>query len=126
MAAASFRNECRFQEVMKAMDQLTVNVNQLNVNVNQLTERVAILEDPRSNTSSKNPDDPHAIKGYRPRVNRTAVKQLLGGVKDGILDSANGVEDDLSRKLAQTNVSDRTRGRTNTDNHANPTPGTSK
>ena len=47
-----------------------------------------------------------AAKGYRPRINRNAVRQILGGAGQGILDSANQAEDDLSQKLAQTRVDD--------------------
>ena len=52
-----------------------------------------------------NPDDPNAAKGYRPRVNRAAIQKLLGGAKTGILNTANQAEDDLSKRLANTNVS---------------------
>ena len=52
------------------------------------------------------PDDPLAAKGYRPRINRNAVRKILGGAGQGILDSANQAEDDLSQKLAQTRVDD--------------------
>ena len=57
-------------------------------------------------TSRCNPDDPHAAKGYRPRINRAAVKQLLGGAKEGVLDAANTAEDDLSRKFSEAKVND--------------------
>ena len=52
-----------------------------------------------------NPDDPNAAKGYRPRVNRAAIQKLLGGATSSILNTANQAEDDLSKKMASTNVS---------------------
>ena len=55
-------------------------------------------------SSRCNPDDPHAAKGYRPRINRAAVKKLLGGVSQGILNSANNAEDELSRQFANAKV----------------------
>ena len=71
-----------------------------------LTLQIPILTPLFSTIPSRcNPDDPHAAKGYRPRVNRAAVQKLLGGATTEVLNSANQAEDELSAQMASTNVS---------------------
>ena len=43
------------------------------------------------------PDDPRAIQGYRPRIKRSGVRQLMSGVKEKLMDQAQDQEDQLNR-----------------------------
>ena len=64
-----------------------------------------------------NPEDPEAVKGYRPRVTRASVQKMLGGISQGILDSANREEDALSARFAQAQVSGAADNNNNNNNN---------
>ena len=43
------------------------------------------------------PDDPRATKGYRPRIQRSGVRQLMAGVQEKLLDQAQANEDNSAK-----------------------------
>ena len=44
------------------------------------------------------PDNPRATKGYRPRIERKGVRQIMTGLKENLFDKAQAQDDSLSGK----------------------------